>query len=125
MTFFDVTPCAMVGPVYAKTWLQMNITNQMTGADGKSAKRDMLTRRGFLGVGATALAAAGMAPVLAADRSTSDPGPGNPALDAQNPDSMWPPGTDSKSLVPTFKYPFSFANKRAYPTPRRNWSWRT
>jgi hypothetical protein len=55
-----------------------------------------------------------MHPAMAADRSRSDPGPGNPALDAQNPDSMWPPGTDSKSLVPTFKYPFSFANKRVY-----------
>jgi oxalate decarboxylase len=27
---------------------------------------------------------------------------------------MWPPATDSKSLVPTFKYPFSLANKRVY-----------
>jgi oxalate decarboxylase len=27
---------------------------------------------------------------------------------------MWPPSTDSKSLVQTFKYPFSFANKRVY-----------
>src|SRR5438105_11171285 len=27
---------------------------------------------------------------------------------------MWPPGTDSKSLVQNFKYPFSFANKRGY-----------
>jgi oxalate decarboxylase len=92
----------------------MKNNNQMTIADRNSAKRDMLTRRGFLGVGAAALAAAGIAPVLAADRSTSDPSPGNPSLDAQNPDSMWPPGTDSKSLVPTFKYPFSFANKRLY-----------
>src|SRR2546422_1015863 len=31
-----------------------------------------------------------------------------------NPDSMWPPGTASKSLVQNFKYPFSFANKRTY-----------
>src|SRR5882757_5466218 len=92
----------------------MKNTNQMTVVDGKPPKHDKLTRRGFLGVGAAALAAAGIAPALAADRSTSDPGPGNPALDAQNPDSMWPPGTDSKSLVPTFKYPFSFANKRTY-----------
>ena len=75
--------------------------------------RDQLTRRGFLGIGA-ALAAAGMAPAMAADRSRNDPGPGNPALDDQNPDSTWPPGTDSKSLVPTFKYPFSLANKRVY-----------
>src|SRR6202165_3132861 len=77
-------------------------------------KRD-LSRRRFLGVGAAALAAAGIVvPALAADRSRTDPGPGNPALDAQNPDSMWPPGTDSKSLIPTFKYPFSLANKRVY-----------
>ena len=27
---------------------------------------------------------------------------------------MWPPDTDSKSLVQNFKYPFSFANKRTY-----------
>jgi oxalate decarboxylase len=63
---------------------------------------------------AAALAAAGIAPAMAADRSRTDPGPGNPALDGQNPDSTWPPGTDSKSLVQTFKYPFSLANKRAY-----------
>ena len=35
-------------------------------------------------------------------------------LDGQNPDSIWPPATDSKSLVQNFKYPFSFANKRIY-----------
>jgi oxalate decarboxylase len=35
-------------------------------------------------------------------------------LDGQNPDSVWPPDTDSKSLVQNFKYPFSFANKRVY-----------
>ena len=46
--------------------------------------------------------------------SMSDPGPRNPKLDGQNPDSMWPPNTDSKSLVRTFKYPFSLANKRVY-----------
>ena len=63
---------------------------------------------------AAALAAAGIAPAMAADRSRSDPGPKNPELDAQNPDSTWPPATDSKSLVQNFKYPFSFANKRTY-----------
>src|ERR1700736_5771194 len=75
----------------------------------------ILTRRNFLG---TVAAAAGgftaLQKVVGADRSKTDPGPANPALDAQNPDSMWPPGTDSKSLVPTFKYPFSLANKRVY-----------
>jgi len=49
-----------------------------------------------------------------ADRSATDPGPANAGLDAQNPDSSWPPATDSKSLVRTFKYPFSLANKRTY-----------
>lgn len=101
-------------PDLCEAWLYMKNTNQVTVVDGKPPKHDKLTRRGFLGVGAAALAAAGMAPALAADRSTSDPGPGNPALDGQNPDSMWPPATDSKSLVPTFKYPFSLANKRVY-----------
>src|SRR5258708_36567275 len=72
-----------------------------------------LSSRGFLGAGMT-LAAAGVLAAKAGDRSTSDPGPANPKLDAQNPDSMWPPSTDSKSLVPTFKYPFSLANKRVY-----------
>src|SRR2546428_358670 len=71
------------------------------------------SRRGFLGAGVT-LAAAGVLAAKAGDRSSSDPGPGNQGLDAQNPDTMWPPSTDSKSLVPTFKYPFSLANKRVY-----------
>src|SRR5438128_2349618 len=60
------------------------------------------------------LAAAGVLAAKASDRSASDPGPGNSTVDAQNPDTMWPPSTDSKSLVPTFKYPFSLANKRVY-----------
>src|SRR6266699_2705546 len=72
-----------------------------------------LSRRGFLGAGMT-LAASGVLAAKASDRSTSDPGPGNQGLDAHNPDSMWPPSTDSKSLVQTFKYPFSMANKRVY-----------
>jgi oxalate decarboxylase len=61
-----------------------------------------------------ALAAAGIVPAMAADPSRSDPGPANASLDTQNSDSMWPPSTDSKSLVRTFKYPFSLANKRTY-----------
>jgi oxalate decarboxylase len=65
---------------------------------------------------ASALAVAGAARAMAigGDGSGPDPGPKNAPLDAQNPDSAWPPSTDSKSLVPTFKYPFSLANKRAY-----------
>jgi oxalate decarboxylase len=72
------------------------------------------SRRSFMG---TAVAAAGSFAALqkaaGADQPT-DPGPANQPLDVQNPDSMWPPSTDSKSLVPAFKYPFSFANKRVY-----------
>src|SRR4029453_1949843 len=94
----------------------MKTSNQIsaTGANVGSVTRDQLTRRGFLGIGGVALAAAGIVPAMAEDRSRSDPGAGNPPLDAQNPDSMWPPATDSKSLVQNFKYPFSFANKRVY-----------
>src|SRR2546430_7778916 len=79
-----------------------------------------VTRRNFLG--AAAVMAGGLtglqrvvgSELHGADRSKSDPGPSNPALDGQNPDSIWPPDTDSKSLVQNFKYPFSFANKRTY-----------
>src|SRR2546430_17160012 len=49
-----------------------------------------------------------------ADERKRGPAPANPGLDGQNPDSIWPPATDSKSLVQNFKYPFSFANKRTY-----------
>jgi oxalate decarboxylase len=73
------------------------------------------TRRSFIGKTAVALGSfAAMQKVIGADRSKSDPGPANPGLDGQNPDSIWPPNTDSKSLVQNFKYPFSFANKRTY-----------
>src|SRR3954468_10434635 len=74
-----------------------------------------LSRRNFLGKAVVALGSfAGLQRVAGADRSKSDPGPANPGLDGQNPDSIWPPATDSKSLVQNFKYPFSFANKRTY-----------
>lgn len=92
----------------------MKDLNQAALTEMKPANRDKFSRRGFLEMGAAALAAAGMAPVLSAAGQNSDPGPGNSVLDAQNPDSTWPPGTDSKSSIPVFKYPFSFANKRVY-----------
>ena len=73
------------------------------------------TRRSFIGKTAVAIGSfAALQKVVGADRSKSDPGPANHELDGQNPDSMWPPATDSKSLVKNFKYPFSFANKRVY-----------
>src|ERR1700691_2684254 len=86
-------------------------------------KRDTFSRRGFLEMGTTALAAAGMLSATAAaaqdqkpyptknDRSASAPGPGNPPLDAQNPDSFLPPSSDA-GAVQTFKYPFGLAHKR-------------
>jgi len=87
------------------------------------AEKDGLTRRGFLGVGSAALAAAGMRSVDSLvgqkpgdeknDRSRSDPGPTNAALDAANPDSVTPPATDA-GAVQTFKYPFSFGHKRLH-----------
>src|SRR5947209_14384711 len=73
------------------------------------------TRRSFLGTAAAAVGSfAALQKVVGADRSKTDPGPANHELDGQNPDSIWPPPTDSKSLVQNFKYPFSFANKRSY-----------
>jgi oxalate decarboxylase len=73
------------------------------------------SRRNFLGTMAVATAGfTAFQKVLGADHGKSDPGPANAGLDGQNADSMWPPSTDSKSLVPTFKYPFSLANKRVY-----------
>src|SRR5690348_9076653 len=86
------------------------------------------SRRNFLGAstaaGAGVLAAAGVssaANLFAQDsaakpgtgRDASGPGPTNPALDAQNPDSRNPPPTDAGG-VQTFKYPFSLAHKRLH-----------
>src|SRR6202171_5295986 len=92
------------------------------------SNNNQLSRRGFLGVGSAALAAVAgglsVSRALAQEgqqagnartaESSTDPAPENTPLDAQTPDSAWPPATDSKSLVQTFKYPFSFANKRTY-----------
>ena len=90
----------------------------------EDAKKEMVSRRGFLGKGSVALAAAGMlsaADALAQDqkpyptrndRSASAPGPGNPPLDAQNPDSFLPPPTDAGG-VQTFKYPFALCSQTA------------
>ena len=89
----------------------------------EGAKKELYSRRGFLGMGSAALAVAGVLPAVEAaaqeqkpypskdDRSASAPGPGNPALDAQNPDSFLPPPTDAGG-VQTFKYPFGLSHKR-------------
>jgi oxalate decarboxylase len=86
-------------------------------------QRRRLTRRGFLGVGSAAIAAAGLlseknvagqqqqpTQTPKTDRSAIDPGPTNSALDAANPDANKPLTTDAGGLPP-FKYPFSLAEK--------------
>src|SRR5277367_4152507 len=90
------------------------------------AKKDLFSRRGFLGVGSAALAIGMLSASDAAgqdqkqdqkpyptkgDKSSSAPGPGNAAIDAQNPDSFLPPPTDAGG-VQTFKYPFGISHKR-------------
>src|SRR6187401_755708 len=72
------------------------------------------TRRSFIGKTAIAIGSFAALQKVVNAANPTDPGPANPGLDGQNPDSIWPPGTDSKSLVQNFKYPFSFANKRTY-----------
>jgi oxalate decarboxylase len=87
------------------------------------SKNDLVSRRAFLGKGSAVLAAAGVISMANAagqdqkaypakdSRSASAPGPGNAALDAQNPDSFFPPPSDA-GAVQTFKYPFGLAHKR-------------
>src|SRR5260370_13604245 len=86
---------------------------------------DRITRRGLLQVGSATLATAATLKVAAAQdlaksaiRSSdhhlpneSVPGPRNSALEAENPDSVWSPETDS-GTVPPFKYSFALAHKR-------------
>ncbi len=88
-------------------------------------EKEQWTRRGFLGVSSAALAAASVlgpdraagqeqtpASSSRADRSATDPGPTNAALDAANPSASHPVPTDAGG-VQSFKYPFSFAHKRS------------
>jgi oxalate decarboxylase len=89
----------------------------------ENSQEGRFSRRDFLEVGSAALAAAGVNSVAGLgaqepqqrpnDRRKSDPGPGNPPLDAQNPSSFDPPPSDAGG-VPTFKYPFSFSHKRLH-----------
>ncbi len=87
-------------------------------------EKEQWTRRGFLGVSTAAIAAASVlgpdktggqeqnsAQIPKGDRSASDPGPTNAALDSANPSGNHPLPTDAGG-VQTFKYPFSFAHKR-------------
>src|SRR5215472_14864409 len=85
--------------------------------------KESFSRRGFLGMGSAALAAAGILKATEVagqeqksyptknDRSASAPVPGNPSIDEQNPDSFLPPSSDAGG-VQTFKYPFGLSHKR-------------
>jgi len=91
---------------------------------GRTNDKREVSRRKFL-ASSTALAAVGVLSPTGAtqqgqesarsvsDKSRSDPGPTNAALDAQNPSSVVPPVTDAGS-VPVFKYPFSLSHKRLH-----------
>src|SRR5258707_5264819 len=94
------TSAGVQAPKYSKPLLHPELA---APEDGRTPA--VVSRRGFLGAGMT-LAAAGVFAAKADDRSTSDPGPANAGLDAQNADTKWPPSTNSHNLVPTFKYPF-------------------
>src|SRR6202034_681258 len=85
---------------------------------------DGVSRRSFLGKSSAALVAAASLPILAAAQQTRDLsgdthtgineqelGPRNPGLEAQEPDSIYPPETDAGGQPP-FKYPFALAQKR-------------
>jgi oxalate decarboxylase len=92
---------------------------------GKMMSNDGVSRRSFLGKTSAALAAVASLPILAgAQQQTKDLsgdthtgvneqelGPKNPSLEAQEPDSMYPPETDAGGQPP-FKYPFAMAHKR-------------
>ena len=81
------------------------------------------SRRNFLGIGSVALASAAITGLSANaqtaqstrkaehDKSSSDPGPENKSLLAENPDSNTPPPTDHGDLVPIW-YSFDLTKKR-------------
>jgi oxalate decarboxylase len=85
-----------------------------------------MTRRGILQAGSAVLTTAAAASVANAQNQNqttqihspdhhlpneSAPGPKNPTLEAQNPDSAWSPDTDNGTVAP-FKYSFALARKR-------------
>jgi len=83
-----------------------------------------VSRRSFLEKTSAAVVAAVSLPILAVGQQTKDLsrdthtgineqelGPKNTALEAQEPESMYPPGTDAGGQPP-FKYPFAMAHKR-------------
>jgi len=95
----------------------------MTKQDGWISNTGF-TRRSFLGKTSAALAAAVSLPILSAAQQTKDLsgdthtgineqelGPQNPGLEAQEPDSVFPPTSDAGGQPP-FKYPFGLSHRR-------------
>jgi len=95
----------------------------MTGHEHRISN-DGVSRRSFLEKTSAALAAAVSLPILTAaqqakersgDKHTGaneqELGPKNPGLEAQEPDSGYPPVTDAGGQPP-FKYPFAMSHKR-------------
>jgi oxalate decarboxylase len=95
----------------------------MTGYEHRKSN-DGVSRRSFLEKTSAALAAAVSLPILAAAQQAKDLsgnkhtganeqelGPKNPSLEAQEPDSGYPPVTDAGGQPP-FKYPFALSHKR-------------
>lgn len=80
-------------------------------------RKNKLTRRNFLEQSSALLAAAAIAPAAAAQQSqaphpnASQIGPRNPAAEHAEPNSVFPPETDSGGQ-PAFKYPFAFSHRR-------------
>src|SRR5579862_9387847 len=89
-----------------------------------------LSRRSFLGRGSAALALTASLPIIGAAQQVGAPpqvrdmsgdthtggnekelGPRNPLVEAQNPDSVFPPVTDAGGQPP-FKYPFGMSHRR-------------
>lgn len=90
----------------------------------KHSCNDGISRRSFLGRSSAALALTAGLPIIGAAQQVKDMsgdphngdnekqlGPRNPALDAQDPDSVSPPTTDAGGQPP-FKYPFSMSHRR-------------
>jgi oxalate decarboxylase len=88
-----------------------------TNGRGKISRRTFLANSTALATAVGAISSAAVAQDgqqnRITDKSKSDPGPTNAALDAQNPSSVAPPATDAGS-VPAFKYPFSLSHKRLH-----------
>ena len=95
----------------------------MTQQDNRISS-DGVSRRSFLEKTSAVLVAAAGLPILATAQQKKDMsrdthtgineqefGPRNPGLEAQEPDSVYPPETDAGGQPP-FKYPFAMSHRR-------------